>query len=109
MVAAFATDHARFRVIAKVVHYELYAMSEDHLAQVLDVRRYTSALMEDVLRQGAAAGVFSVPDIAGVARALLSLCIDAARWYQPGQGSTPEELGQLYAALALRMAGTRPS
>jgi hypothetical protein len=80
-------------------------MSEDHLAQVLEVRRYTSALMEDVLQRGVAAGVFSVPDIAGVGRALLSLCIDVARWYQPGNGSTPEELGELYAQLALRMVG----
>lgn len=38
---------------------------------------------------------------------LLSLSIDVARWYQPGHGSTPGELGDLYAELALRMAGTR--
>lgn len=105
MVRVFTIQHARFHVIAKIVQYELYGMSEDHLAQVLDVRRHTSALVEDVLRRGVAAGTFTVPDVVGVGRALLSLCIDVARWYQPGHGSTPEELGDLYAELALRMAG----
>lgn len=109
MVRVFTVCHARFHVIAKIVQYELYAMSEGHLAQVLDVRRRTSALMEDVLRRGVAAGEFTVPDVAGVGRALLSLCIDVARWYQPGHSSTPEELGELYAELAVRMVGTQPA
>lgn len=108
MVRVFTVCHARFHVIAKIVQYELYAMSEEHLAQVLDVRRRTSALMEDVLWRGVAAGEFTVPDVAGVGRALLSLCIDVARWYQPGHSSTPEELGELYAELAVRMVGTQP-
>jgi AcrR family transcriptional regulator len=109
MVRTFSIYHARFHTIAKIVHDELYGLSEEHLAQVLDVRRHTSALMDDVIRRGVAAGVFTVPDVAGVGRALLSLCVDVARWYQPDHGSTPEELGELYAELALRMVGARVS
>jgi hypothetical protein len=34
---------------------------------------------------------------------VLSLCIDVARWYQPGGKRSPEQIGDLYADLVLRM------
>jgi hypothetical protein len=81
----------------------------EHLADVLAVRRRTEAVVEDVIGRGVAAGTCDVADIPAVARALLSLCIDVARWYQPDHGSTPEQVGDLYAELALRMVGARPA
>jgi Tetracyclin repressor-like, C-terminal domain len=60
-------------------------------------------------KTSSAAGTCDVADIPAVARALLSLCIDIARWYQPDHGSTPEQVGDLYAELALRMVGARPA
>jgi AcrR family transcriptional regulator len=109
MVRLFASYHARFRTIAKIVHDELYGMTSEHLADVLAVRRRTEAVVEDVIGRGVAAGTCDVADIPAVARALLSLCIDVARWYQPDHGSTPEQVGDLYAELALRMVGARPA
>jgi hypothetical protein len=44
---AFSIYGARFRTIAKIMHD---GMSEDHLAEVLDVRRPHAALMDDVIR-----------------------------------------------------------
>ncbi|MEV5848703.1 TetR/AcrR family transcriptional regulator [Streptomyces sp. NPDC051985] len=105
MARVFAGYHARFHTIAKIVHDDLYGMSEEHLAEVLGVRRGTEALIENCLARGVADGAFEVANVPGVARAVLSLCIDVARWYQPGQGPTPEEVGHLYSDLALRMAG----
>jgi hypothetical protein len=56
-----------------------------------------------MIERGAAAGEFEVSDTPATALAILSLAIDLARWYQPGSRHTPEELGDLYAGLALRM------
>ena len=49
-----------------------------------------------------------VPDLPGTALALLSLVVDVARWYDPAGARSPEDVGALYADLALRMvtAGT---
>jgi AcrR family transcriptional regulator len=109
MVRLFAAYHARFHTIAKIVHDELYGMTPDHLADVLAVRRRTEMLLEEMISRGVAAGACDVPDVSAVARALLSLCIDVARWYRPDHDSSPEQIGDLYAELALRLVGARPA
>jgi AcrR family transcriptional regulator len=108
VVRLFAANHAQFHTIAKIVHDELYGLTPEHLADVLQVRRRTEALMQDVLNRGVTAGTFAVPDIPAVARALLSLCIDVARWYHTDDSTGPEQIGELYAELALRMVAAGP-
>jgi hypothetical protein len=48
-------------------------------------------------------GEFSISDVPGTSRAMLSLGIDVSRWYSP-HGLTPmEDVGRLYGELAMRM------
>lgn len=103
VIHTFTVWHATNHNIARIVHNELYSLSEKNLAPVFELRRATQRLMTDVLERGVAAERFAVDDIPGTARALLSLCIDVARWYRPECPSTPAELGDLYAGLAARM------
>jgi hypothetical protein len=39
--------------------------------------------------------------------ALLSLVVDVARWYRPEGPRSPDDIGALYADLALRMVTAR--
>jgi AcrR family transcriptional regulator len=103
MVAAFTTWHAEHHSIARVVQYELAALSPDHLAEVAAIRRKITGMIESALADGVADGSFGVPDLAGTALALLSMSIDVARWFDPARSQSPADLGQLYADLALRM------
>lgn len=107
MVQTFAAFHAQHHMIAKIVHYELYSLSDTHFTRVAELRHATQHLVDDVLRCGHEAGNFTVPDIHGTGRAVLSLCIDIARWYYYDNKLTPAELGELYAELAHRMVGAR--
>jgi hypothetical protein len=59
------------------------------------------------MMDGVAAGDFDVPDAGAAAVAVLSLCLDVARWYRPGYRLTPQQLGDLNAVAALRIAGAR--
>lgn len=103
MVAAFTTWHAENHRIARVVQYELAALSPDHLAEIATIRRDITATLETALHAGIEDGSFSTPDVPGTALALLSMAIDVARWFDPAKSQTPEALGTLYADLALRM------
>lgn len=103
MVAAFTTWHAEHHGIARVVQYELAALSPEHLAEVAGIRRRITGAVEQVLAEGVEAGAFGVPDLAGTALAVLSMAIDVARWYDPVRSQSPAALGELYAGLALRM------
>ncbi|MGC4943444.1 TetR/AcrR family transcriptional regulator [Kribbella sp. DT2] len=102
MVSAFTAWHAEHHTIARVVQYELAALSPEHFAEVATIRRAISTQIEQVLADGAADGSFAVEDLPGTTLAVLSLSIDVARWYTPHR-TKPEDLGTLYADLALRM------
>ncbi|MFG1819669.1 TetR/AcrR family transcriptional regulator [Kribbella sp. NPDC049174] len=102
MIAAFTAWHAEHHTIARVVQYELAALSPEHLAEVAVIRRAISAQIEQVLADGVQDGSFTVDDLPGTTLAVLSLAIDVARWYTPHRGD-PAALGTLYADLAHRM------
>jgi len=105
MVSAFTAWHAEHHTIARVVQYELAALTPDHLAEVAVIRRAISSQVEQVLTEGVRTGEFTVSDLSGTTLAVLSLSIDVARWYTPHRGD-PEALGKLYADLAHRMVQT---
>ena len=54
-----------------------------------------------------ASGEFEVDDVPDTALALMSMCIDVARWYSPGVRRTPDRIGPTYASLGLRLLGAR--
>jgi AcrR family transcriptional regulator len=101
----FAAHHARHHTTARIVNYELAALSEPHRAEVAAVRRAIEAEVRALVEDGVRAGVFDVPDPRMTTLALLSLGIDVSRWYDDDGALTPEEVGDHYAALALRMVG----
>ncbi|WP_020393115.1 TetR/AcrR family transcriptional regulator [Kribbella catacumbae] len=103
MVSAFTSWHAEHHTIARVVQYELAALSPEHFAEVATIRRAISTLIEQVLTDGVTNGTFKVDDLPGTTLAVLSLSIDVARWYDPTRHPAAEPLGTLYADLAHRM------
>ncbi|EST39762.1 hypothetical protein N566_00185 [Streptomycetaceae bacterium MP113-05] len=104
-VRTFVRWHAEHHTTARVVQYELSALEDAHYAEIVSMRRRTEQVLRELLEDGVAAGEFTVPDVRGTAVAVLSLCIDVARWFRPGGPRSPEQIGALYAGLALRMVG----
>ncbi|MEJ8634011.1 MULTISPECIES: TetR/AcrR family transcriptional regulator [Streptomyces] len=106
-VSSFVRWHAGRHNTARVVQYELDALSEEHRTEIVELRRRSDAVVREILHDGVAAGEFDVPDVPGTTLAVLSLCIDVARWFNTGGTRTPEEVGDLYADLVLRMVSAR--
>jgi AcrR family transcriptional regulator len=104
LIEAQTTWQARHHTTARVVEYDLPALSPEHYQEVSTLRRRIAAVVHGVLTEGARAGVFDVPDVDGTTLALLSMVTDVARWYPSNSRQSPEGLGRLYADLALRMA-----
>ena len=102
-VAAFTAWHAHHHTAARVAQYELAVLEPAHFRAVAAVRLAIERTFRKMIERGVAAGEFEVSDTPATALAILSLAIDLGRWYQPGSRHTPEELGDLYAGLALRM------
>lgn len=105
LVREFAVHHARGNVRARVVNYELSALSPEHLAEIRELRRAVSREFRSLVERGAAAGVFDVPDPRAAATALLSLGVDIARWYREDGDWSPEDVADRYVRVALRIVG----
>ncbi|MGW0548004.1 TetR/AcrR family transcriptional regulator [Streptomyces altiplanensis] len=102
-VRSFVRWHAERHTTARVVQYELDALSEEHRTEIVELRRRSDAAVRRILNDGVKAGEFDVPDVPGTTLAVLSLCIDVARWFNAQGRRTPDEVGALYADLVLRM------
>ncbi|MBV9022823.1 MAG: TetR family transcriptional regulator [Streptomycetaceae bacterium] len=102
-VRAFTRWHAEHHTMARVVQYELGALAKEHHAEIVDLRCRTDRVVRGIIQEGVDTGDFVVPDLAGATVAVMSLCIDVARWFGAERRRSPEEVGELYADLVLRM------
>ena len=107
VVRSFAAYHARATTSARVINYELASLTEEHLAEILAIRRAITDEVRAVVERGVATGAFDTPDPRLATTALLSLGIDVARWYREQRAWQPDDIGAYYADLALRMVGAR--
>jgi AcrR family transcriptional regulator len=104
-VSSFVRWHAGRRTTARVVQYELDALGPEARAEIVALRREVDAVVRGIIEDGVATGEFDVLDVRGTTLAVLSLCVDVARWFNLEGPRTPEEIGTLYADLVLRMVG----
>jgi AcrR family transcriptional regulator len=105
VVRAVTAWHAHQSSAARVILYQLEALTPDHLAEVAGKEREIDQIVRRTIAEGIAAGEFDVSDAVTSATAVLSLCMDVARWYRPGHRRSPEEIGDAYAEAALRIVG----
>lgn len=96
-VRSFVRWHAERHTTARVVQYELDALGEEHRTEIVALRRRSDAVVRRIIGEGVRDGEFDVPDVPGTALAVLSLCIDVARWFNAQGSRTPDEVGELYA------------
>jgi AcrR family transcriptional regulator len=103
-VAVFAAFHAQRRTLGRVIQYELRGLTPEQFKEIAATRQRFEDLIGGELRAGVAAGEFAIEDIDATGVAILSLCIDVARWAGAmSDRLTAEELGALYADLVARM------
>ncbi|MBZ9639114.1 TetR/AcrR family transcriptional regulator [Streptomyces sp. PSKA30] len=106
-VSSFVRWHAGGRTTARVVQYELDSLGPEARAEIVALRRQCDAEVRGIIEDGLAAGEFDVFDVRGTTLAVLSLCIDVARWFNVQGPWTPDEVGAMYADLVLRMVGVQ--
>jgi AcrR family transcriptional regulator len=109
LVRVLTIWHTYNSQVGHVVLYQTSALTTAHLADIAAKQREVSQIVRQVITDGVKSGDFDVPDTGAATIAVLSLCLDVARWYSPGYRLTPQHLGDLNAAAALRIAGGHPA
>jgi len=103
-VSVFAAFHARRSTLGRVIQYELRGLDPEQFREIAQIRQRFEDLIRAELEAGIAAGEFAVEDVESTGVAILSLCIDVARWHGALRDRlSPDELGTLYADLVAKM------
>lgn len=105
LVEDFVRHHAVAHTTARIVNYELAALSQPHRVEIADLRRRIDGVVRDLMERGVASGAFTTPDPVMTASALLSMGIDVARWYRDDGAWSADDVAAHYRDLALRMVG----
>lgn len=109
MISRYTAWHARHHVAARVCQYEHTSLTPEHYEQVTALRHRTNEVFREVVARGVRNGSFADIDVNRVVRGMLSLSIDLVRWYRLDGNDSPEQLGDFYADLALRMVTAEPA
>jgi AcrR family transcriptional regulator len=104
MVSRYTAWHARHHVAARVCQYELAGLTPEHYDEIVQIRHLTNDVFRGAVGRGIADGTFAPADVNRLVRGMLSLSIDLVRWYRLDGPDSPEQLGDFYASLVLRMA-----
>ena len=107
VVKDFVADHARNHGRARIVNYEMAALDPEHFGEIASLRHRIDVELIDLIASGIKARAFDIPDPRIAASAILSLGIDLARWFTDDFRLAPDELGEEYAELALRIVRAR--
>jgi len=107
VVERYTAWHARHHTMAHVVQHEMPALNPTHAEEIATIRRGIEARIRKIVTTGADAGCFEVSNPAMTALAILSLGIDVARWYREDGAWSPDEIGNEYGELTLRMLTSR--
>lgn len=97
--------HAQFQKQARVVNFEIGALTREHREEISRYRRELESIVRGILIEGVQSGDFRVVDLPMTALALLSLGFDVCRWYREDGIWTIEEIGDRYQEMALRIVG----
>jgi AcrR family transcriptional regulator len=99
----FALWHARSHTVARIVNYELAALTPEHYARIAALRRDMEQVARDIVEAGIATGEFVSDRPTLTALAVLSLGVDLGRWFRTGGTWRPEDVAEHYRELAIRM------
>lgn len=108
LMHGYALFHAHKHTMARVINYEISALTPAHRAEIGGIRRQIDQVIHGVILRGVADGVFRVRDPRMVAVALESMGIDIARWYREGGAWSAQEIADEYMEMAMRLVGVAP-
>lgn len=112
-LAAAVRTHVLFliehRVEGFVANAEFRYLSGEDRTLAMEMQRRHQRCYAEILEEGTAQGHFDVAASKTTARAIMSMCTAVLSWYVKGENSTPDEIADTYAYLALKLAGSPPT
>lgn len=96
----FARFHIRYHLKRPeevfIAYMELRNLTAENFAAIEELRRQYEAELEEILRDGAVAGVFAAADIRIATMAVIAMLTGVTTWYRPSGRLSGDEVELLY-------------
>ncbi|GAA1349229.1 TetR/AcrR family transcriptional regulator [Arthrobacter koreensis] len=109
LVECLVLFHARRRGQAFIAFSEIRSLEPDARAAHIAARDRQQRLMDTILEEGTAAGIFSAPHPREAGTAVVTMCTGVAQWFRLDGELTPEQLAERYRTIARMAVGARPA
>ncbi|MFG1398940.1 TetR/AcrR family transcriptional regulator [Roseixanthobacter pseudopolyaromaticivorans] len=100
---AFVGFHLRYHMTRRahvfIANMEIRSLDDEHRAVVVEMRRSYEGLLEQILREGAAQGVFQVREPKVSTYAIISMLTGICMWYRPDGRLSQDDLVEIYGNL----------
>ena len=110
---AFTRFHIRFHLPRRdtvfLSYMELRNLTPDNYDKIAALRRAYEDRLEAILRDGMAAGDFTVPDARVATLGLIALLTGITNWYRPDGRLAEAEVADIYGTLVRQAVGAPPS
>ncbi|WP_051080227.1 TetR family transcriptional regulator [Demetria terragena] len=107
IVRAFVLREAEQHATARIVNYELDALTTEHRVEIDDLRRQIQDTLQSAIERGMNSGQLDCAEPTMTAVSVMGMSIDVGRWYRDEGRWTPAEVADHHADLALRMVGAQ--
>lgn len=91
--------------LANVIAVEFRFLGEDARAEVVPLRDAYERIWDEVIAEGVSKRAFRVRDPQMARLGILHMCGGPAQWYRPDGASSPEQIADVFAAMALHAVG----
>ncbi|MGU3496451.1 TetR/AcrR family transcriptional regulator [Xanthobacteraceae bacterium A53D] len=100
---AYVGFHLRYHMTRMahvfIANMEIRSLEEAHRAEVVAMRRRYEGLLDEILREGVAAGAFKATDPRVTTYAIISMLTGICMWYRPDGRLSQDELVTIYTDL----------
>lgn len=103
LTTALALYHTRRIELSFIGASEMRSLSPAGRSRIVADRDLVQAIFETEVAAAIAAGQAHVPEPKTPSRAIVTMCTALASWFRPGGRSTPEQIADEYAEIALRV------
>jgi AcrR family transcriptional regulator len=103
LVRTYVASYATMRAPMHLIQYEFSGLNPIQRKRILKRRDAMEAFFKDCLVAGCKSGVFGAANPSLTNVAIVSLCISVLNWFSPKGELNPDQLGEFYADLVLKM------
>jgi AcrR family transcriptional regulator len=102
-VRALVVAHCQRQSQSFVAQSELRSLTDPAAREIRRKRRLVQGVFDDAIAAGLESGEMTCEHPREVSRAIVSMGTMVATWYHAGHGMTPQEVTEIYVAMALKL------